>query len=113
MKSTITASLFAAVPEATRKMGQYIRSARQARGWTMAETAERCLMSLSTYKRIEVGDPSVASGFWLQTLFQLGLMKQLVQSVSPEADQLGETLRHEQARQRIRKSANRENEYDF
>ena len=63
----------------------------------MAETAERCLMSLSTYKRIEVGDPSVAAGFWLQTLFQLGLMKQLVQSVSPEADQLGETLRREQS----------------
>ena len=107
MRKEISASVFAAVHGASHTLGQHIRAARQSRGWTMAEAAERSLISLATYKRIEAGDPAVASGLLLQVLFQMGLLHQLVDAVTPASDQLGEALRRDQAPKRIRKSMQR------
>jgi hypothetical protein len=64
--------------------------------------AERSLISLGTYKKTEAGNPSVVFGFWLQTLFQLGLMEQVSQATAPHTDKLGEVLRAEQSPPRVR-----------
>lgn len=101
MRKIIGASVFPAVVDASQALGQAIRRARQARRWTMADMAERALVSLSTYKKIEAGDPSVAYGLWLQVVYQLGLMDTLVMALSPERDALGEAMRREQEPQRI------------
>jgi len=103
MRKMISASVFAPVQNASQTLGQHIRAARQARGWTMAEAADRALISLATYKRIEAGDPAVASGLLLQVIFQMGLLKQLASSIAPASDELGEALRRETASKRIRK----------
>lgn len=113
MRKTISASVFVPVQKASLLLGQHIRAARQSRSWTMAEAADRSVMSLATYKRIEAGDPSVASGFLLQVLFQLGLINQLVSSVAPASDELGEVLRREMAPKSIRKSASVRVDNDF
>lgn len=113
MKRVVGASVFTNVNQASMEMGRNIRAARQARGWTMAATAERSLISLATYKKIEAGDPSVAFGFWLQTLFQLGLMDQVSQATAPHTDKLGEVLRAEQSPQRVRAPGKGKDSYDF
>lgn len=79
----------------------------------MAEAADRSLMSLATYKRIEAGDPAVASGFLLQVLFQLGLLGQLGASIAPGSDVLGEALRRERAPKSIRKPLSDVTDNDF
>lgn len=113
MKRVVGASVFPAVSQTSIVMGAHIRAARQARGWTMAEMAERSLVSLATYKKMEAGDPSVAFGFWLQVLFQLGLMEQVAQAVAPHTDKLGEVLRAEKSPQRIRTKNKGKDAYDF
>lgn len=113
MRKMISASVFVPVQNASLTLGQHIRAARQSRGWTMAETADRSLMSLATYKRIEAGDPSVASGFLLQVLFQLNLLNQLVSSVAPASDELGESLRRSMAPKSIRKPTGGRLDNDF
>lgn len=113
MKRVVGASVFSNVTQASMDMGRNIRAARQARGWTMAATAERSLISLATYKKIEAGDPSVAFGFWLQTFFQLGLMDQVMQATAPHTDKLGEVLRTEQSPRRIRAPNKSKDSYDF
>jgi transcriptional regulator with XRE-family HTH domain len=113
MRKQISATVFTSVQTAASTLGQHLRAARQARGWTMAETAERSLMSLATYKRIEAGDPAVASGFILQVLFQFGLLDPLVNAVCPASDALGEALRREMAPKRIRKPSPQRVDNDF
>lgn len=113
MKRVVGASIFTHVNQASIEMGRNIRAARQARGWTMAATAERSLISLATYKKIEAGDPSVAFGFWLQTLFQLGLMEQVSQATAAHTDKLGEALRAEQSPKRVRTPSKGKDAYDF
>lgn len=113
MRREISAAVFTSVQTAASTLGLHIRAARQARGWTMAEAAERSVMSLATYKRIEAGDPAVASGFVLQVLFQFDLLNPLVDSICPASDPLGEALRREKAPKRIRKSAHQRVDNDF
>jgi len=113
MKRIVSASVYNSTAQAAQIMGQNIRAARQARGWTMAEAAERSVISLNTYKKIEAGDPSVAFGFWLQTFYQLDLLQHLAQATSPHVDQLGEALRKEKAVQRVRNNKKEPAKYDF
>lgn len=113
MRKMISASVFAPVQNASLTLGRSIRAARQARGWTMVEAADRALISLATYKRIEAGDPSVASGLLLQVLFQMGLLNQLADSIAPASDELGEVLRRDKAPKRISKPTRDRVDNDF
>ena len=45
MKKNSSASLLPAAVQPLHQLGQHIRAARQARGWTIAETAARAVMS--------------------------------------------------------------------
>lgn len=49
-------------------LGQNIRLARKARGWTQAEAAKRFLIGRATLQRLEQGDPSVSIGAYLAAL---------------------------------------------
>jgi transcriptional regulator with XRE-family HTH domain len=52
----------AATLEAARVLGGRIRLARHARGWTLAELAERVGVNRNTLLKVETGDPSVRLG---------------------------------------------------
>lgn len=112
MKKTSAASLLPSAQVPLHALGQHIRAARQARGWTIAETAARAVMSPATYKRIEAGDPSVSMTSWANVLLQFNLLTQCVAAVAPAQDALGEALRAEQAPKRVRK-VKAKDDYDF
>lgn len=112
MKKSVQASLLPSVESPLRELGQYVRTARQARGWTIAEAAARIVISPATYKRIEAGDPSVSMGAWANTLSQLQLFGQVVAAVAPAQDKLGEALRVDTAKRRVRKPKVSD-DYDF
>ncbi|KAF0811375.1 hypothetical protein IGB42_04141 [Andreprevotia sp. IGB-42] len=112
MKKSTTASLLPSVAAPLLALGQHIRSARQARGWTIAEAAARVVVSTATYKRIEAGDPSVSMASWANTLCQLQLLDAVIGAAAPAQDALGEGLRAAQASKRIRK-AKVKDDYDF
>jgi len=113
MKKSSQASLLPSVEAPLRELGQHLRAARQARGWTIVETAARVVVSPATYKRIEAGDPSVSMSAWANTLSQLQLLSQLVAVAAPANDVLGEALRASTTTQRVRKPKKLKDDYDF
>lgn len=84
MKDTV---LRGAVPAAAL-LGSHIRSARLARGDSQATLAQRAGISEVTLRRIERGESGAAIGHVLAVLEAMGLVRQLVESVSPAQDAL-------------------------
>lgn len=54
-------------------LGENIRLARRARGWSLDEAAIRFLMSKSTLQSVEKGDPKTSIGAYLAALDVMGL----------------------------------------
>lgn len=113
MKKEINASVLPAALPPLVLLGQSIRAARQARGWTVAEAAARVVTSPATYKRIEAGDPAVGMGFWANALLQLGLLDGVVAAAAPSMDKLGEALRAAKAPKRVGRARKQADDYDF
>lgn len=101
------------VRQAVAMMGQDLRSARQARRWTQADTARRAGMALATYKRLEAGEPGVTLGLWLQAWEQIGLLDQLAEAIRPHRDPHGERLRRFQCDVRVRPASRRRADWDY
>lgn len=113
MKKEARAALPPLLVEPLRALGRNLRAARQARGWTIAEAAARCLVSPATYKRMEAGEPSVAIGTWATALAQCQLLDAWVAATAPQVDPLGEALRARRAPRRVRKPVDEDSRYDF
>ena len=71
-------------------LGENIRLARLRRRMSAEQLALRAGMTRKTLYQIEKGSPTVAMGNYLQTLFVLGLEKDMAQVAA--ADPLGRTL---------------------
>ncbi|MDQ2077452.1 helix-turn-helix domain-containing protein [Marinimicrobium sp. ABcell2] len=54
-------------------LGENIRLARRARGWSRKEAASRFLMSVSTLQSVEAGDPKTSIGAYLSALDVMGI----------------------------------------
>ena len=85
-----------------KTLGQRISLARRKCSLTQQDMADRCLMSLSTYRRIEKGDSSVTAAALLRVLFLLGGFHSLDELIEPLNDSLGNTLVEDQLPKRIR-----------
>lgn len=112
MKRSVNATLLPSLEQPLKQLGQHIRLARQSRNWTLKEAALRTVVSESTYKRIEAGDPKVSMGYWVAALQQLKLFDQIVKAAAPAEDRLGEALRANVRRKRVRKPKEVD-KYDF
>ena len=93
-----------------KTLGQRISLARRKRSLTQQDMADRCLMSLSTYRRIEKGDSSVTAAALLRVLFLLGGIHSLDEMIDPLQDELGNTFIEDQLPKRIR---NKKDGYNY
>lgn len=59
--------------DALRVLGSQVKLARQARGWTLADTAARLGVNRRTVMRIEAGAPGVAIGTVFNAAFLVGV----------------------------------------
>jgi transcriptional regulator with XRE-family HTH domain len=112
MKRDVNASMLPSLEKPLKLLGLQLRLARQSRGWTIAEAAARVVVSPTTYKRMEAGDPRVAMGYWAAVMQQFDLLEKVVKATAPTEDTLGQALRMTLARQRVRKT-NEDDLYDF
>jgi DNA-binding XRE family transcriptional regulator len=92
MKSATNDVLPTKVRRALVKFGADISVARRRRGITTAMMAERLGVARTTYDRVERGDPRVAIGTCMMTLFVLGLGTPVAELVDPRADETGTLL---------------------
>ena len=73
---------------ALKELGLRLAAARKRRTLRQADMAKRTLMSLTTYRKLEQGDPKVAIGNYVAALLALGLEATLSAVAAPEADHL-------------------------
>ncbi len=97
------------LPLATRRslatFGRNLRIARIRRRLTMASMAERCGISVATWRRMEKGDPTVAIGAWAMALFILGEGSALAEVLAPGVDEVGMVLDEGRLPKRVRSRA--------
>lgn len=89
--------------EVARHLGALVRQARLARGWTLAELAERSRVSLATTKRIENGSSSASLASWLALFERLGLLTRLRELEDPASEALLNQTRAQRARRKLPK----------
>jgi hypothetical protein len=103
MKSRAIDAMPPQIRRAIGKLGGDIALARRARALTMEMMAERASIALSTYQRIEKGDPSVAFGLYAMVLFSLGLGSRIGDLVDQSTDEVGLLLGQDRLPKRVRR----------
>ena len=96
-----------------QQLAERIRTARQRRGWTVAETATRAGVSRNTLTSLEHGKPGVSIGAYISTLWVLGLDRSLDAVADPDQDTHGKALEASRRPERARKTKAPDDEYDF
>ncbi len=77
---------------------QNIKEARQARGWSQIEAAERCLLSRGAYRAAEAGELGTAIGVYWLILDTFGLTEGIAELAAPHNDEIGRRNRMVKAR---------------
>lgn len=91
-----------AIPRSISKLGSDLSRARRRRRLTRASLAERSDVSVSTLKRLEGGDGTVALENLARVLQVLGELDRLADLLDSGADELGIVLMDEQLPKRVR-----------
>jgi transcriptional regulator with XRE-family HTH domain len=86
-------------------LGLRIRTARQLRGWTIAQTAARAGLNRNTVGALERGKPGVAIGAYAAVLWALGLDRTLESVAGLSEDAHGRALEASRRPQRVRRRA--------
>lgn len=102
MKSRAIDAMPPQVRRAIKKLAADIALARRNRALTMKMMAERTSMALSTYQRIEKGDPTVSFGLYVMVLFSLGVGDRIGDLIDQGSDDIGLLLGQKRIPKRIR-----------
>ncbi|MGH7647946.1 MAG: helix-turn-helix domain-containing protein [Gemmatimonadaceae bacterium] len=84
-----------------RQLGSDLRDSRRRRRIPTAVLADRALISRSTLRRVEQGDPAVSLGVYATVFWALGLADRFVGLAAPSRDVVGLALEEERLPQRI------------
>jgi transcriptional regulator with XRE-family HTH domain len=87
---------------AATSIGRGLRQARQRRRDSQEVAAQRVGVAVSTWRRMEAGDPSVAWGVMLDALVKYGFESQVFALGDPALDAEGQLLDRKNLPQRIR-----------
>ncbi|MDL5034417.1 helix-turn-helix transcriptional regulator [Pelomonas sp. APW6] len=90
---------------AAATIGRGLRQARQRRRESQEEAARRVGVAVSTWRRMEAGDPTVAWGVMLNALTQFGFEKQVLALGDPTLDTEGQMLDSQNLPKRVRRRA--------
>jgi transcriptional regulator with XRE-family HTH domain len=88
-------------------LGARMRSARQCRGWTIADTAAKAGINRNTLGALEQGRPGVAIGAYAAVLWVLGLDRTLEAVADPNEDAHAKMFAESQRPMRVRRRAPR------
>ncbi len=91
-----------AIDRSIKKLGSDVSKARRRRRLTRASLAERSGVSVSTLKRLEAGDASVALENFARVMQVFGELDRFAQLLDSGADELGIVLMDEQLPKRVR-----------
>ena len=87
MKSSATDFLAPDALATLQQLGKNITEARRRRSKRQVDIATQAMLSLSTYRKIEEGDPTVMIGNYVAVLSVLGLLDGLSKTASLDYEQ--------------------------
>ena len=90
------------VRRALRQLGDNVDVWRKLRGLTQAQLADRAGVSISTVRRLEVGDGGISTENLLRILRALGVLNSLPRALDPYETDVGRLRSDEQLPQRVR-----------
>lgn len=90
------------VLRALKKIGNDLALARRRRRFSQQSMADRVGISLSSLRRMEKGDPTLAWGTIARVLYVLGDLDRLAELLDTANDDIGLILMDEQLPRRIR-----------
>lgn len=99
------------VSESIKHLGENIRVARVRRRMRQEELAEKCGVARRTVYSIEKGIPGIAVGHIFSVLWTLGLLDSAKSIAEPNQDEHGKILAAAQQGQRVRDSADVDNNF--
>jgi transcriptional regulator with XRE-family HTH domain len=102
MRSAIHDVLPVGLRRSLDKFGHDLAVARRKRHLTVAMMAQRTGLAISTYTRIEKGDPSVAMGAYAMALFVLGFGETFADLTDARRDEDGLLLDEARLPKRVR-----------
>jgi transcriptional regulator with XRE-family HTH domain len=102
MRSAVLDIMPPGVRRSLKRLGGDLSVARRKRKLTAAMVAERVGVSMSTYARVEKGDPTVAMGIYAMALFVLGFGNALGELADPGRDEHGLLLDEQRLPKRVR-----------
>ena len=102
MRSAVHDVLPSGLRRSLVKFGHDLAVARRKRPLTVAMMAERTGLAISTYSRMEKGDPSVAMGAYAMALFVLGFGEAFGNLADVRRDEEGLLLDEERLPKRVR-----------
>jgi hypothetical protein len=102
MRSAIHDVLPTGLRRSLSKFGHDLAVARRKRYLTVGMMAERTGLAISTYARIEKGDPAVGMGAYAMALFVLGFGEALGNLTDARRDEEGLLLDEERLPKRVR-----------
>lgn len=91
------------VRRALQQVGADLRDARRRRRIPIALLAKRAMISETTLRKVERGDPAVSVGIYATVMFVLGLADRLSALAAAHNDRVGLALEEERLPQRIRR----------
>jgi len=100
MKSASESIISSRGAHLAKSWGRLIRGARQARGFTRAELAERARVGVQTLVRMEAGQSGTALGMWINVFEVLGMLPPLESITDPITEVAGRAA----LGQRVRRS---------
>ena len=102
MRSSLQDLLPPPTRRALSKLGRDVATARRKRHFTIAMMAERMGVAPNTYRRVEMGDPTVAMGAYAMALFVLGFGGGMGDLVDARRDDVGLQLDEARLPKRVR-----------
>jgi transcriptional regulator with XRE-family HTH domain len=102
MRSAVRDLLPPALKRMLKQWGEHVNVSRRKRRITVAMMAERTGLSMSTYLRVERGDPTVSMGAFAMTLFVLGLDQDVNRVMNSATDDQGLLLEEQLLPKRVR-----------
>ncbi len=90
---------------ALKRLGENVSKARRRRHWSLQDFAGQTRLSVSTLRRLEQGEPGIASHSLLSVLHALGVLDGFNRLLDADCDTIGILCQDERLPQRIRGSS--------
>lgn len=88
---------------ALQTLGGHLQTARKRRRDPLQKAALRLGTSITTYQKLEAGNPTVSAGLMVAAFANYGFLDALLNLAHPDSDTIGKSIEHSYLPKRVHK----------